>query len=167
MCSFFLPSFRNFSLFFFPLRARSNSCRAFDTDKGQNQRLEYSRIPSGVKYCVFNYSLRLCFLSCWVWNQTLCVWLSEPSRRFWATLNYTQTEFDINPVMDYTMMWLKVTGNSSAGLHVYLGLRGSQLFFLSLQLNYSFNVFLQFRDQVSELQDHLWKRENHSWSVKN
>lgn len=45
---------------------------------------------------------------------------------------------------------------------MYLGLRRSQLSLLSLQLHHSFNVFLQFRDQVSELQDHLWKRRRES-----
>ena len=33
--SFFLPSFRNFCRFFVPLRAKSNSCRAFVTEQGK------------------------------------------------------------------------------------------------------------------------------------
>ncbi len=46
-----------------------------------------------------------------------------------------------------------------AGIRKYLGLRRSQLSLLSLQLHHSFNIFLQFRDQISELHNDFWKKD--------
>ncbi|KAG7226643.1 hypothetical protein INR49_001813, partial [Caranx melampygus] len=50
-----LTETRNFSLFFFPLRARSNSCRAFDTDEEE----EEERFNSAVQETVVLQSLAL------------------------------------------------------------------------------------------------------------
>lgn len=48
--SFFLPSFRNCCLFFFPLRARSKSCRAFDTEVETDPLRRYCRVLRTVEY---------------------------------------------------------------------------------------------------------------------
>lgn len=63
---FLLLSFRNFSLFLFPLRARSNSWSALETEQKDTQCCRTWNVPGSPLVMVWFHSPRLCFLSCWV-----------------------------------------------------------------------------------------------------